>query len=429
MFIYLKLNNCPKYSILERMTLPKDRDKSKSNTESEIRTSSTSKFITSNNSQNLKEIGETAYNKGDFRSAVRYFKEALRYDPNDEYLYYKIGKLETEIYKNYELGIEYFQKAISVNPKKAVYWQAKGMNLFLLSRGPEAEACFKEFSKLIHERKLMFDAKSLMYSNNHEGALKCFNELIDVNPDETDAYIGKGECLLNMNQSAKARELFKEALRRINLSPRKYSYKKGKCLFHLDQYKEALNCFNEVITTDPKNYSALFQRARLLGRLRRTEEATEAHHKILEIENKDDDIQLLRIKGISFHILGMTQEAIQAYDKILMLYPNDSYILNKKGTFLDYLGRYNEAIECFDRVLKLNPKNVVCLCKKAYSYLKLGKFGEAKKCCEIAEKISADNSFFWNLKGMFAHLSGEYEEAIICFKFSIKRSDSNSLIS
>lgn len=329
-----------------------------------------SRFITSNNSKNPKEIGEIEYNKGNFRTAIRYFKEALRYDPNDEYLYYKIGKLETEINKNYELGIKYFHKAISVNPKKTVYWQAKGMNLFLLNRGPEAEVCFKECSKLInHERKLRLDAKSLMYSNNHEGALKCFNELIEVNPDETDAYVGKGECLLNLNQFAKARNLFKEALRRINLSPNKYNYKKGKCLFYLGQYEDALNCFNEVIMSEPKNYSALSHRARLLGRLRRTEEAIEAHHKILEIENKDNDIQLLRIKGISFHILGMTQQAIQAYDKILLLYPNDSYVLNKKGTFLDYLGRYNEAIECFDRVLKLNPKNIVCLCKKAYSYL------------------------------------------------------------
>ena len=344
----------------------------------------------------------------------------MRYDPNDEYLYYKIGKLESEINKNYELGIEYFQKAISVNPKKILYWQAKRRNLYLLRRGPEAELCLKQCSKIEHERKLMFHAKSLMGSNNHEAALKCFNELIEINPDETDAYVGKGECLLNMNQSAQARNSFKEALRRINLSTRKNNYKKGKCLFYLDQYEGALNCFNEVIMSEPKNYSALLHIARLLGRLRRTEQATEAYHKIVEIENRDDDTLILRIKGIAFHMLGMTQQAVEAYDKILILYPNDSYALNKKGTFLDYLGRHNEAIECFDRVLKLDSKNVVCLCKKAFSYLKAGKLGEAKKYCETAEKISANNSFFWNLKGMLAYISYEYQESIICYNKSLE---------
>ena len=65
-------------------------------------------------------------------------------------------------------------------------------------------------------------------------------------------------------------------------------------------------------------------------------------------------------KGLALYNLGKYEEAIEWYDKVLKIDPNDVNALNNKGLALNNLGKYQEAIEWYDKALEIDPN--VCYC-------------------------------------------------------------------
>jgi len=71
--------------------------------------------------------------------------------------------------------------------------------------------------------------------------------------------------------------------------------------------------------------------------------------------------------GNSLHNQARFVEAIECYDKALMLNPQDHNLLSNKGLALHNQGRFVEAIECYDKALMLNHDDVNILRRKNYS--------------------------------------------------------------
>ncbi|CAD8129465.1 unnamed protein product [Paramecium sonneborni] len=63
------------------------------------------------------------------------------------------------------------------------------------------------------------------------------------------------------------------------------------------------------------------------------------------------------------------QEAIECYDKALLINPKNDQIWNNKGHALRNLNKYQEAIECYDKALLINPQNDQALNNKALHYI------------------------------------------------------------
>ena len=47
-------------------------------------------------------------------------------------------------------------------------------------------------------------------------------------------------------------------------------------------------------------------------------------------------------------------EAIECFDKAIILNPNDAELFHNKGIVLNDLNKYNAAIECFNKAFELN---------------------------------------------------------------------------
>jgi tetratricopeptide (TPR) repeat protein len=75
--------------------------------------------------------------------------------------------------------------------------------------------------------------------------------------------------------------------------------------------------------------------------------------------------------------------------------------LNNKGLALYRLGKYQEAINCFDRILILNPNVKHVLINKYKALDKLGKTKEAELCYERSQKIDLgyNNSEVYDANG------------------------------
>jgi len=54
---------------------------------------------------------------------------------------------------------------------------------------------------------------------------------------------------------------------------------------------------------------------------------------------------------------GLYDNALNLFQKAILLNQNDPDLWNLKGIALRSLGRYNEAIECFNKSLEIDPRD------------------------------------------------------------------------
>ena len=54
---------------------------------------------------------------------------------------------------------------------------------------------------------------------------------------------------------------------------------------------------------------------------------------------------------------GRYDDALNLFQKAILLNQNDPDLWNLKGIALRSLGRYNEAIECFNKSLEIDPRD------------------------------------------------------------------------
>ena len=86
------------------------------------------------------------------------------------------------------------------------------------------------------------------------------------------------------------------------------------------------------------------------------------------LELHSDDKYALKSKGFALYNLGNYTEVIEFADKVLALYPNDTWSLpsrvdslNVKAASYLSLGNYTEAIEFADKVLEKDPNQISAL--------------------------------------------------------------------
>lgn len=69
--------------------------------------------------------------------------------------------------------------------------------------------------------------------------------------------------------------------------------------------------------------------------------------------------------------------AIEIYNQLIQLNPQDKELWLKKGVALENLKKYSEAIECFNEAIKLDPTNISAWTNRGDSYSLLGDSVEA----------------------------------------------------
>ncbi len=111
-------------------------------------------------------------------------------------------------------------------------------------------------------------------------------------------------------------------------------------------------------------------------------------------------------KGIDLRKLGRYQEAINCYDRVLELDPEDPDTWNNKGYALRKLGRYREAINCYDTALELDPEYVNAWSNKGLTLSKLGRNQEAIFHINKSLELDSENEDAYANKGWVLNKMG-----------------------
>ena len=127
-------------------------------------------------------------------------------------LYYREG--------NYADAIQFFDRALEIDPSLAYAWHDRGVCLRQLGRNEEA---LKNVDRAValapDDEELAFTRADLLrkigiLQEHHkvlEAAARAYNKVVEINPDHADAWNGLGICMKELGKDELSRQYFERA--------------------------------------------------------------------------------------------------------------------------------------------------------------------------------------------------------------------------
>lgn len=111
---------------------------------------------------------------------------------------------------------------------------------------------------------------------------------------------------------------------------------------------------------------------------------------------------------------GDLDDALSAYDRILILEPENTVALLNKGAILQNTERASQALCCYDQVLEILPDNFDALLNKGSTLHAEGRYDDAILCYDrILQNYKSPITLLY--KGLSLGELGRLEEAITHF--------------
>ncbi|MCD6036432.1 MAG: hypothetical protein K0S67_316 [Nitrososphaeraceae archaeon] len=300
----------------------------------------------SDDANDLISKGTDVYDLGKYQEALEYYDKALAIDPNYDVALYSKGSALSKLGKDQE-ALEWYDKALAIDPNYVAALNNKGTSLDDLG--------------------------------NYQEAIEWFDKALAIDPNYVSTLISKGWTL-----------------------------------YTLGKYQEALEYFDKALAIDPNNGNALNGRSstQQFTSLNGVTPPNNTQPKTIPETKISDDVTDLNIKSVGFFNQGKYQEAMEWSDKALAIDPNHVNALNNKGNALYGLGNYQEAMEWYDKALAIDPNNVIALNGKGNVLDGLGNYQEAIEWFDKALAIDPNHVSALYNKGSTLSDLGNYQEAI-----------------
>lgn len=141
--------------------------------------------------------------------------------------------------------------------------------------------------------------------------------------------------------------------------------------------------------------------------------------------NVDGEINELSSIATVLMQQGKFSEALEYFDRILSIDPNDPIALGNKGAALTQLNRHEEALLVYEKALEITPKNTSILNNKAATLFDLGKIDESLQTLDKILEIEPNNVKILILKGNVLLEVKKYIDAFSVFKKAIEIDPTN----
>jgi tetratricopeptide (TPR) repeat protein len=105
------------------------------------------------------------------------------------------------------------------------------------------------------------------------------------------------------------------------------------------------------------------------------------------------------------------EEALEFFDQVLEMNPENADAWNNKGVALYWMGRPEEALQCYDRALAADPGNLEALRNRAFVLRAMARFEEALETYEKIIAFEPEAADFRNLATVLVGM-GLLEEAL-----------------
>ncbi|RHZ64104.1 hypothetical protein Glove_326g81 [Diversispora epigaea] len=255
-------------------------------------------------------------------------------------------------------------------------------------------------------------ARANFYQTKYSEALKDFNKLLEIKPNDTLTLGFRGETYQKLEKYNEALIDFNNLLEK---EPNNYLALglRGETYLLLENYNEALTDFNNLLEKDPNNYRALELRGKTYLMLKKYNEALIDFNKLLELE--PNSALALRLRGDTYLFSEKYNEALMDFNKSLELEPNNTFALELRGETYLKLKNYHEALTDFNNLLEKEPNNSRASELRGETYLLSEKYNEALTDFNNLLENEPNNSRALELRGETYLKLKKYNEALMDF--------------
>lgn len=140
----------------------------------------------------------------------------------------------------------------------------------------------------------------------------------------------------------------------------------------------------------------------------------------IALHRDDGDMTALNNKAVLLARTGREDEAIECYCKVTKLDPENENAWFNMGKAYSRLKRFKKAKKCFREVVRMNPDNVSAWNNLGVSLRSMGKTKEAMDCYDAALKVNPEYKWAWNNKGIAYMILREYKKAARSFRKALE---------
>lgn len=294
-------------------------------------------------------------NVGDTLSVLSNLDLLIAEDPNNPELYFQRSQYHLE-QDNVFSGKADIEKAIELDSTKAKYFVlASDFNL-VMNKIPEVKT-------------------------NLSNALR-------LEPKNTDALLKFAEFQLYLQDYPLVFENVNKALKENQYLAKGY-FLKGMAYIEMKDTTMAISSFQTCVEQDPEYYHAHMLLGKIFAAKNEPICITYFNNAIRVNPEKPEAHYAL---GFYYQEHGGYDEAMQSYDNMLKVSPNNAAALFNKGYInLIYLQKYDEAIDWFTQVVKIDPRYADAYYNRGRAYELKGNKAAAKIDFENAIRVEPEH--------------------------------------
>jgi tetratricopeptide (TPR) repeat protein len=211
--------------------------------------------------QNLYSQGLARLSVDDYTRALNFFEKAVEIDPNYAEAWYQAGFCYGVLGRHQE-SLKASKKAVLLRPDWAEPWLNIGTSNFALGQYKEAAEAYKQATKIDPSNPEAYYALgiSLNKLNRTDEEILAYKRAIAQKPDHTNALEKLGLAYFKQKRFNDAVQIF-ETLKNYKPEAKIYNYL-GESYFEASKFEEAIEAFNNALNLNPN-----FEKARYnLGR-------------------------------------------------------------------------------------------------------------------------------------------------------------------
>jgi len=294
----------------------------------------------------------------------------------------------------------------------------------------KAEAAYRKAteldpSELGHQRGL---GQTLLAEEKYPEALKVYQRLADLMPDDSDVYLRIAQIYRELHQLDKAEDTLTKA-RQYAPGSLDVMYNEAMLYQAQGRNEDAIRVLSEAVTALKAQSEAMPTRRRSLavfyqqlGQLYRTTENFQAAaytYEELGRLGEDEDRRARLLLMETFRSAKELPKALQTGKEALGKYPTDSSIKSSYALLLGEAGKTEEALALLKPQLKNTEADRDVYLNIAQVYERARKYKEAEQAARTAEALPGvprDNEMTWFLLGAIYERQKLYDRAEVEFK-------------
>ncbi|KAF5433807.1 Tetratricopeptide (TPR) repeat containing protein [Candidatus Methanophagaceae archaeon] len=230
---------------------------------------------------------------------------------------------------NKETAIEYYTKALELNPEYPDAYYNRGATYYNLKDYEKAISDYNKALELNQEYVDAYNNRGLAYGDlkDYGKAISDFNKAIELNPEYADAYNNRGAAY-----------------------------------YDLTEYEVAISDWNKAIELNPEDATAYYNRGFAYDYLKDYEKAISDWNKAIELNPEYADAYNNR--GLAYRNLKDYETAISDWNKAIELNPEYAGAHENLSELYIITGNHKSALESITKVLSLSmdiKDRAVCL--------------------------------------------------------------------